>query len=94
MATGARLRVDSRVRNGSRRSGPTAQPMFTAHMWAHLLVGMVAPLFLVVARPVTLALRTLRQGPARRTVLAVAHSRYAAVVMAPPVAAVIDMGGL
>ncbi|MGK9273969.1 cytochrome c oxidase assembly protein [Williamsia muralis] len=71
-----------------------AQPMFTAHMWAHLLVGMVAPLFLVVARPVTLALRALRPGPARRTVLALAHSRYAAVVVAPPVAAVIDMGGL
>ena len=49
--------------------GPPAQLVhdsFTAHMAAHLLVGMVAPLLLALAMPVTLGLRTLAVVPARR----------------------------
>ncbi|NKX53158.1 cytochrome c oxidase assembly protein [Arthrobacter mobilis] len=39
---------------------------FTAHLLSHLLVGMLAPLLLVPAAPVTLALRSLPPVPARR----------------------------
>lgn len=49
-------------------SGPlaTAHGDLRAHMAGHLLLGMVAPLLLVLARPVTLALRTLPLASARR----------------------------
>ncbi|GAB2680100.1 cytochrome c oxidase assembly protein [Nocardia goodfellowii] len=66
---------------------------FTRHMIQHLVVGMVAPLTLVLARPVTLALRALRQ-PVRAALLEVVRSRVVAVVMCPPVAALLDIGGL
>jgi putative membrane protein len=39
---------------------------FAAHMAAHLLIGMLAPLLIVVAAPGTLALRALDVVPARR----------------------------
>lgn len=49
--------------------GPLAERShadFSAHMATHLLVGMLAPLFLALGAPVTLALRTLPVVPARR----------------------------
>lgn len=68
---------------------------FTVHMLQHLLAGMAAPVLLVVARPLTLALRALRPGgPPRRALLTVAHSGPARWLTFPPVAAVLDMGGL
>ncbi|MCD2113732.1 cytochrome c oxidase assembly protein [Rhodococcus rhodochrous] len=67
---------------------------FTAHMAGHLLVGMVAPLLIVLGRPVTLLLRTVPVGGARAGLLTVLHSRPAALLTAPAVAAVLDMGGL
>lgn len=67
---------------------------FTAHMVQHLALGMFAPLLLVVARPVTLLLRALPAGRARRALVGVARSRPAAVLVFPPVAAVLDVGGL
>jgi putative membrane protein len=67
---------------------------FTAHMLQHVIVGMLAPLLLVLARPVTLALRALPPGRARRVLLAVARSRPATVLVFPPVAAALDVGGL
>ena len=67
---------------------------FTGHMAQHLLVGMVAPLLLVLGRPLTLALRALRTGEVRRLLLTVAHARAVAVVVFPPVAALLDVGGL
>ncbi|MEO3785083.1 cytochrome c oxidase assembly protein [Actinocorallia sp. B10E7] len=67
---------------------------FTSHMLQHLLVGMAGPLLLVLARPVTLVLRVLPPGRTRRTLLAVVQSRLAAVLVCPPVAALIDFGGL
>ncbi|MFC9970321.1 cytochrome c oxidase assembly protein [Spirillospora sp. NPDC127200] len=67
---------------------------FTVHMLQHLLAGMVAPLLLVLARPLTLVLRTLRPSRPRRALLAVAHSRPAAWLMFPPLAALLDLGGL
>ncbi|WP_243695056.1 cytochrome c oxidase assembly protein [Labedella populi] len=64
-----------------------------AHMVAHLLAGMLAPLLLVAAAPVTLALRSLDVGPARRLsrLLASAPLR---VLTHPVVAATIAVGSL
>ena len=67
---------------------------FTAHMAGHLLVGMVGPLLIVLGRPVTLLLRTVPVGGTRAGLLTVLHSRPAALLTAPAVAAVLDMGGL
>jgi putative membrane protein len=67
---------------------------FTAHMTQHLIVAMAAPLFLVLARPLTLALRVLPPGQRRRALLAVAHSRPAGWLVFPPLAALLDIGGL
>jgi putative membrane protein len=64
---------------------------FTSHMGQHLIVGMVAPLLLVLARPLTLALRVLTGGP-RRILLSLSQS--ASWLVYPPVAAVLDVGGL
>ncbi|MFV2173781.1 cytochrome c oxidase assembly protein [Actinomadura sp. LOL_016] len=67
---------------------------FTVHMGQHLVAGMAAPLLLVLGRPVTLALRVLRPGRPRRALVAVAHSRAAGLLIFPPVAAALDVGGL
>ncbi|WP_409468725.1 cytochrome c oxidase assembly protein [Streptomyces sp. HC307] len=67
---------------------------FTGHMLQHLVVGMAAPLLLVLARPLTLALRALAPGRARRFLLALAHSRPAGWLVFPPLAALLDVGGL
>ncbi|GGV19017.1 hypothetical protein GCM10010182_45820 [Actinomadura cremea] len=67
---------------------------FTVHMGQHLVAGMAAPLLLVLGRPVTLALRMLRPGRPRRALVAVAHSRAAGLLVFPPVAAALDVGGL
>jgi putative membrane protein len=65
---------------------------FTAHMLQHLILGMFAPLLLVLARPVTLALRALPPGRVRRGL--VTQSRLAAFPLFPPVAAALDVGGM
>ncbi|MER7485853.1 cytochrome c oxidase assembly protein [Streptomyces sp. NPDC126497] len=67
---------------------------FTAHMVQHLVVGMTAPLLFVLARPLTLALRSLAPGIARRGLLTLAHSRAAGWLLFPPLAALLDIGGL
>jgi putative membrane protein len=74
-------------------SAPLPGGEFTGHMAQHLLTGMLAPVPLVVARPVTLALRVLR-GRTRRGLVAVARSVPARVLVCPPVAAALDVGGL
>ncbi|MER7490079.1 cytochrome c oxidase assembly protein [Streptomyces sp. NPDC126497] len=74
--------------------GPLPGGPFTAHMVQHLVVGMAAPLLLVLARPLTLALRALAPGPARRVLPALAHSRAVGVLLFPPLAALLDVGGL
>ncbi|MDN3359240.1 cytochrome c oxidase assembly protein [Actinomadura sp. DC4] len=71
---------------------PAPGGTFTAHMVQHVALGMIAPLLLVTARPVTLLLRALPAGGARRTF--VTMTRCAAVLVFPPVAAVLDVGGL
>lgn len=67
---------------------------FTGHMVQHLVLGMAGPLLLVLARPVTLALRALASGPARRGLLALMHARPAGWLVFPPLAALLDVGGL
>lgn len=77
-------------------AGPVAdaaQMDFRAHMVGHLLLGMVAPLLLVISAPVTLLLRALPPEAARR-VSRVLRSRALTVVAHPVVAAVLNVGGL
>jgi putative membrane protein len=64
-----------------------------AHVGSHLLLAMAAPLLLVTAAPVTLALRTLPRRHAR-VVARLLRSRPATVLTHPAVAAVLDIGGL
>ena len=73
---------------------PLPGAAFTVHMIQHTIVGMAAPVLVVCARPITLTLRSLPAGRARRVVLALLHSRPATVLTFPPVAAVLDVGGL
>lgn len=64
-----------------------------AHMARHLLLGMIAPLGLVLAAPVTLLLRV--SGPAtRRRVGRVLRSAPVHVLGHPVTAAVLSVGGL
>ena len=70
-----------------------AHESFVAHMWAHLFSGMLAPLLLVLAAPVTLALRTLDVTPARR-LSRLLRSAPARLVAHPISAAVLSAGGL
>ncbi|WP_432542985.1 cytochrome c oxidase assembly protein [Kineococcus sp. SYSU DK002] len=76
--------------------GPLARAAhhsFTAHAGAHLALAMVAPLLLVLAAPVTLALRAL---PVRRARVLSRVLRWppVRVVSHPVVAAVLNAGGL
>jgi cytochrome c oxidase assembly factor CtaG len=56
--------------------------LFGAHMVQHMLLSMVATVFLALGAPVTLALRTLPKRT-RGRLLAVLHSRVAQVVSFP-----------
>ncbi|MGB3184739.1 MAG: cytochrome c oxidase assembly protein [Ornithinimicrobium sp.] len=85
------------VTNGA--PGAYGRVMFSMHMVMHMALMMAIPIFLVLAAPITLGLRTLTPrrdktlGP-REVLLAVVHSRYAAIVANPVVAAVIFFGSL
>ena len=73
--------------------------LFSIHMLMHMTVSMSAPILMVLAAPVSLALRTLtpRQdntlGP-RELLLGLVHSRFLAVIGNPVVAAAIFFGSL
>jgi len=58
------------------------ESLFAVHMVQHMLLSMVATVFLALGAPVTLALRTLPLRR-RRQVMAVLHSRVAAVLSHP-----------
>ncbi|WP_448315962.1 cytochrome c oxidase assembly protein [Streptomyces sp. CO7] len=73
--------------------GPAAHSDFRAHMAQHLLIGMYAPLALVLAAPVTLLLRVLPAASARR-VTAVLHSAPARLLAHPAVALLLSTGSL
>lgn len=81
---------------GTALVGPLAERAhhdFAAHMAGHVLLGMLGPLLLVLAAPVTLALRTLPLGAAR-TLSRVLRSAPAAFVTHPVVAGLLSVGGL
>ncbi|MFI0417100.1 cytochrome c oxidase assembly protein [Spongiactinospora sp. 9N601] len=46
-------------------AGRYAKVLFSAHMTEHMVISMLAPIFLVLGAPVTLALRALRPAPRR-----------------------------
>lgn len=69
------------------------QYLFSAHMLAHMVLGMGVPVLLVPGAPVTLALRTIRKRTdgsrgMREWILLAVHSRVAAFFSRPLVAAV------
>ncbi|MFB1100106.1 cytochrome c oxidase assembly protein [Terribacillus sp. JSM ZJ617] len=70
-----------------------AHHSFVYHMIGHLLLGMLAPLLLVLSQPVTLLLRALSQSGAR-SVSRVFRSRYARFLIHPITAAILNIGGL
>lgn len=81
---------------GAALVGPVAaasRSSFTGHMAGHLLLGMLGPLLLVRAAPVTAALRALPARQARR-LTRLLRSRYVRVLTHPVVAATLDLGGL
>ncbi|GAA4442929.1 cytochrome c oxidase assembly protein [Phytohabitans houttuyneae] len=59
--------------------------LISVHMVQHMVLSMVAPIFLALGAPITLALRVLRGAP-RRRLLALVHSRVARVFSFPLVA--------
>jgi putative membrane protein len=81
---------------GASLTGPLADAAvhdFRAHMVVHLLLGMLAPLLLVRAAPVSLALRTLPVAAARR-LSGVMRSGLVRALTHPLVAAALAAGGL
>src|SRR3982751_5292997 len=59
--------------------------LLSVHMIQHMVLGMLAPIFLALGAPVTLALRTLPGRP-RAGLLAAVHSRVVRVLTFPLVA--------
>jgi putative membrane protein len=59
--------------------------LLSVHMVQHMVLSMVAPIFLALGAPITLALRVLPGRP-RHLLLALVHSRFARVVGHPLVA--------
>ncbi|MEU6331962.1 cytochrome c oxidase assembly protein [Streptomyces sp. NPDC047049] len=72
---------------------PFAHADFRGHMAQHLLIGMYAPLALVLAAPVTLLLRVLPAQRARQLTM-VLHTRPARVLAHPVVALPLSTGSL
>ncbi|MEI4770650.1 cytochrome c oxidase assembly protein [Psychrobacillus sp. FJAT-51614] len=76
--------------------GPLAQQMhtnFSAHMIGHLLLGMLAPLFIALAAPMTLILRTL-PVPLARNITYVLRSWPLQILHHPITASILNVGGL
>jgi putative copper resistance protein D len=73
---------------------------FEYHMIAHMALGMIAPIGIVLGAPITLALRTLPQGRTqeergvRGTLIALLHSRPAGIFTNPIIALAIFDGSL
>jgi cytochrome c oxidase assembly factor CtaG len=73
--------------------------LFSAHMSAHMVLTMAVPLLLVPGAPVTLAVRAIRKRQdgsrgGREWILLAVHSRFAAVISHPLVAAGLFAGSL
>jgi len=65
--------------------------LFGAHMIQHMLLTMVAPVFLALGAPVTLALRTLPPRW-RSLLLRLLHSRFARVITFPAIPWILFVG--
>jgi putative copper resistance protein D len=80
--------------------GLYAQFSFSYHMMSHMVLGMIAPIGLVLGAPMTLALRTLPQGRnseergVRGSLLAALHSKVGVISTNPIVALAIFDGSL
>ncbi|MFD1858525.1 hypothetical protein EHW97_09415 [Aeromicrobium camelliae] len=80
--------------------GQYSHVMFSMHMISHMMLSMIAPIFLVLGAPITLALRTLPgarrpgENSPRALLMAAVHSRLARFFTHPVVAAIIFMGSL
>jgi putative copper resistance protein D len=80
--------------------GVYAMYSFEYHMVAHMTLGMIAPIGLVLGAPITLALRTLPQGRTkeeqgpRGILLALLHSRYGKIITHPVIALILFDGSL
>ena len=80
--------------------GLYAQFSFSYHMISHMVLGMIAPIGLVLGAPMTLALRTLPQGRTpdergvRGSLLAALHSKLGIFYTNPIVALIIFDGSL
>ncbi len=80
--------------------GVYAHFSFSYHMIAHMVLGMIAPIGLVLSAPITLALRTLPQGRTheergvRGTLVSALHSKIASIWVNPIVALVLFDGSL
>ncbi|MCL8251120.1 bifunctional copper resistance protein CopD/cytochrome c oxidase assembly protein [Aeromicrobium fastidiosum] len=80
--------------------GEYSHVLFSAHMASHMMLSMVAPIFLALGAPMTLALRTL-PGPRqpgevspRAILLSFLQSRFSRVVTHPVVGPVLFVGSL
>lgn len=73
---------------------------FSYHMIAHMILGMIAPIFIILSAPITLALRTLPQGRSpgergvRGTLIVALHSRLISIWVNPVVALLLFDGSL
>ena len=80
--------------------GVYAHFAFSFHMIAHMILGMIAPIAIVLGAPITLALRTLPQGRSpgergiRGTIILALHSRITGFFVNPIVALLIFDGSL
>jgi cytochrome c oxidase assembly factor CtaG len=80
--------------------GVYAKFSFEYHMIAHMALGMIAPIGIVLGAPITLALRTLPQGRTqeergvRGSLIALLHSKPAGVFTNPIIALAIFDGSL
>lgn len=66
---------------------------FSAHMVGHLLLGMLAPLLIALAAPVTLLLRTIPVKMAR-PISRILRNSYFSFVRNPIIASILNIGGL
>lgn len=73
--------------------GNLSHENFIAHMAGHLLLGMLAPIFFVYSKPMTLLLRTLSTAHAK-IVSRLLNTGYAKVITNPFVASILNIGGL
>ena len=73
---------------------------FSNHMMAHMVLGMIAPIGIVLGAPITLALRTLPQGRnkeewgVRGAFIAILHSKLSRIYTNPVVSLAIFNGSL